>query len=244
MIDIHFHCLPALDDGPADWTAAVALCRAAYAAGTTTIVATPHVLRGSWVNDDPAARDALIVRLNAALGGQPRVVAGCEYWLSASAPQLLDLGAKSPLTPLNRSRYLLVEMPPNAVPPCTEAVFHEFAIAGVVPVIAHPERNIALAQDPERLEALVDRGARTQITASSLTGLFGKSAQAAAKEFLKRGLVHAVASDAHSVDVRPPDLGPARERVRKEWGADVEVGLFESNPSAILNSEELTWWPA
>ena len=31
MIEVHFHCLPGIDDGPSDWDEAVALCRAAAA---------------------------------------------------------------------------------------------------------------------------------------------------------------------------------------------------------------------
>ena len=77
MIDIHFHCLPGIDDGPSTWEEAVDLCRAAGAEGTETIVATPHVLRDPWLNEDRAERDRLLVRLNALLGGKPAVVPGC-----------------------------------------------------------------------------------------------------------------------------------------------------------------------
>ena len=64
MIEIHFHCLPRVDDGPKSWDEAVALCRAAAAEGTTRIVATPHVLRGSWTNTNPVARERLVQALN------------------------------------------------------------------------------------------------------------------------------------------------------------------------------------
>ena len=64
MIEVHFHCLPRVDDGPASWDEAVALCRAAAAEGTTRIVATPHVLRGDWANTNPVARDRLVQALN------------------------------------------------------------------------------------------------------------------------------------------------------------------------------------
>ena len=52
MIDIHFHCLPGIDDGPRNWEEAIALCRAAEADGVQTIVATPHVLRDDWLNEN------------------------------------------------------------------------------------------------------------------------------------------------------------------------------------------------
>ena len=72
MIDLHFHCLPGIDDGPASLEDAVALCRAAAEEGVESLVATPHVLRGDWINEAPAARDELVLRLNDQLGGDPR----------------------------------------------------------------------------------------------------------------------------------------------------------------------------
>ena len=80
------------------------------------------------------------------------------------------------------------------------------------------------------------KGALVQITAGSLLGDFGKTAQKACEDFFRLGLVHAIASDAHSLSQRPPRMAPARERVRKKWGADAERGLFVENPEAILAS--------
>ncbi|HSS44605.1 MAG TPA: CpsB/CapC family capsule biosynthesis tyrosine phosphatase, partial [Thermoanaerobaculia bacterium] len=234
MIEVHFHCLPGLDDGPADWDEAVALCRAAAAEGTTTLVATPHVLRDPWSNNDPAVRDRLILKLNAMLAGKPSVLAGCEYFFSSDAVELVERGKWGPLTGLNRTRYLLLEFAVGAIPPVTEAIFHELSLLGVTPVIAHPERTGFFAALPERLEELVSRGAVAQITAGSLLGDFGTGPLAACEEFFRRGLVHLIASDAHSLDRRPPRLAAARQRVRRHWGREAEVALFEANPQALL----------
>ncbi|HVT03946.1 MAG TPA: CpsB/CapC family capsule biosynthesis tyrosine phosphatase [Thermoanaerobaculia bacterium] len=239
MIDLHFHCLPGIDDGPRDWNEAVALCRAAAADGTGTIVATPHVLREIWINDDPKHRSELLLKLNTLLSGKPAFLAGCEYFFSSDAVELWELGASGPLVGLNRGSALLVEFPANHVPACAEAVFHEFSLLGVTPVIAHPERNIVFTRDVERLQSLVARGAATQITAGSLVGEFGKIARDACEEFFRLGLVHVVASDAHSVARRPPRLSAARERVRRDWGSDAEVAFFETNPAALVHSGSL-----
>jgi protein-tyrosine phosphatase len=239
MIDVHFHCLPDLDDGPADWDQAVALCRAAAAEGTTTVIATPHVLREPWFNDDPAVRDRLILKLNSLLEGNPSVLAGCEYYFSSDAIQLFEGGKWGPLTGLNRTKYLLLEFPSGQVPSGVEAVFHELSLLGVTPVIAHPERDRWLADRPSRVEDLVSRGAIVQITAGSLLGDFGIDASTACEEFLRRGLVHLIASDAHSVSRRPPRLAAARRHVRRNWGKRAEIDLFENNPKALLQSESL-----
>lgn len=239
MIDVHFHCLPGIDDGPSDWDQAVSLCRAAAEEGTHTIVATPHVLRDSWINDEPSVRDELLLKLNTRLGGRPAVLAGCEYFLSSDALELWEKGSGGPLTGLNRSRYLLIEFPPARVPVNTDSIFHEFALLDVVPVIAHPERNLELATNPARLEQLLERGAIAQITAGSVVGSFGKAAFTAAHEFLRRGLVHLIASDAHSMIRRPPQLAPARDAVEQQYGRDRAVVLFETNPAAVIASEEI-----
>ncbi|HQR47212.1 MAG TPA: protein tyrosine phosphatase [Thermoanaerobaculia bacterium] len=243
MIDLHFHCLPGIDDGPMDWDEAVAMCRAAAAEGTTSIVATPHVLRESWLNDDAAARDALILRLNTLLGGTPSVLPGCEFWYSADVVELVEKGESGPLTRVNRSRYLLVEFAPGVVPARAEASFHELELLNVVPLVAHPERNLAFQRSPERLASLVARGAFVQLTAGSLLGDFGRLAQSTAEEFVNRGLAHLVASDAHSLDVRPPRMAAAREKVRTAFGEETEMGLFESNPAAVVRNEPLPWVP-
>jgi len=241
VIDVHFHCLPGIDDGPADWAEAVALCRAAAADGATTLVATPHVLRDGWLNEDPGVRDQLILKLNTLLGGKPAVLAGCEYAFSSDAVELVERGAGGPLTTLNRGRYLLLEFLPGVLSPSTNAVLHELSLMDVIPVIAHPERNRRFSGDPGHLERLVLKGARVQITAGSLLGDFGDAPYEACQEFFRRGLVHLVASDAHSISLRPPRLSAARERVRRNWGTDAEEGLFETNPRALLRSEPLPW---
>lgn len=237
MIDLHFHCLPGIDDGPSDWDAAVALCRAAAADGVTTIVATPHVLRDRWLNDDAAARDQLLMKLNTLLGGSPAVLPGCEYYFSADALELWEKGSAGPLTGLNRSNYLLVEFPALRIPDQAESVLYEMTVAGVRPVIAHPERNLVFVEQPDKLERFIEIGALAQVTASSITGAFGRAAQNASDEFFERGLIHLVASDSHSLDRRPPSMAKAREAVRQRWGSDAESILFDATPAAIVGNE-------
>lgn len=239
VIDIHFHCLPGIDDGPRNWDEAVALCKAAAANGVTTIVATPHVLREDiWINDDPAARGALIDELNRRLGGTPKIVPGCEYFFSSDAVDLCR--PAGPLTMLNNSSYLLVEFPATRLPEAAESVFHELCVMGITPVVAHPERNLVLASQPEKLRRLIEIGAIAQVTAGSITGEFGKAALAAANEMIKLGLVHVIASDSHSLNRRPPRMAEARERLRQKWSAELETALFEANARAIIDGESVS----
>ena len=239
MIDIHFHCLPAIDDGPPTWTEAVALCRAAAAEGTHTIVATPHVLREGWLNTDAEKRHDLLAELNRLLGGKPVVLPGCELYFCADAVELWQLGSRGPLTTLNRTRYVLVEFPSNKVPKEAESVIHEFVIAGVRPVIAHPERNLVLRANVNKMRRMVQLGALMQVTAASVIGTLGAEIQKFCDELFAEDLIHFIASDAHSIQHRPPALRPARERVRRDWGRKAESRLFELNPRAVVANAEL-----
>lgn len=241
MIELHFHCLPGIDDGPSDWEEAVALCRAAAADGATEIVATPHVLRDPWLNEDSRARDALISRLNHLLGGEPAVLPGCEYRFSSDAVELWERGSAGPLVGLNRSASLLLELPAEFDFRAVEAAVHELSLLGVTPVIAHPERHPALAGNLDWLQSLVRRGAAVQVTAGSITGEFGSRPMAACDRMFRMELVALVASDAHSVANRPPRLSAARERVRRAWGGEVERAIFEENPRAVLDARPLPW---
>lgn len=236
MIDLHFHCLPGIDDGPSTFDEAVELCRAAAAEGTETIVATPHVMRDPWLNEDPMERDRLLVRLNALLGGRPAVVPGCELFFSSDVLELWERGSAGPLVGLNRGSALLLEFPSQFVAPQAEWIIRELSVMGVQPLIAHPERNGELARNPARLASLVARGALTQITAGVLLGEFGRGPLAAAEDFFARGLVHVVASDAHSLVERPPRLAAARRWAEKHWGVTASNEIFDANPVTVANA--------
>ena len=111
--------------------------------------------------------------------------------------------------PLAGSRYVLIELAANSVPPMIEQPLYRMQLEGWIPIIAHPERNLVFQAKPELLAALIEHGARTQITAGSLTGEFGAQARQAAETFLRRGLVHFVATDAHNMTKRPPRVREA-----------------------------------
>src|SRR5262249_45747739 len=125
------------------------------------------------------------------------------------------------------------EFPTQFVAPQAEWILHELTVLGVRPVIAHPERNAELTRNPDRLASLVARGAWTQITAGSLLGDFGRGALASAEEFFDRGLVHLVASDAHSIAGRPPRLAAARRWAERRWGEAMTVEIFDTKAEAV-----------
>ncbi len=252
MIDLHAHILPALDDGPPDLEEAVAMARIAVAEGTGSLVASPHVVRGAYENDRAGILQA-VEDLNGELGRRGiklKVHPGAEYMLDPDLPRWLGEGRA--LTINDSGKYLLVEFPSAGIPPYSAQTLYEIALQGVIPVIAHPERNFDLIRDPDLLARFLERGAVCQVTAGSLTGLFGRRIQQVGWYYLNRGMCHLIGSDAHSPGYRAPVLSGAAGAVSKALGGELSELLTSGNPGRILNgmsvlrpagAETLTMYP-
>jgi len=241
MIDIHHHCLPDVDDGPHAWGEAVEMCRVAAGEGIETIIATPHVLRGRWRTFAIPELQSRLDELQSRAGRSPRLILGSEYFFAHDFAEVL--AARNAIVPLAGSRYVLVELASNSVPPMIEQPFYRVQLEGWTPVIAHPERNLVFQAHPDVLAALVEHGARTQVTLGSLTGAFGPAAKASAEELLRRQLVHFVATDAHNTGKRPPRIQAELAALRALVGTDVADALATRNPRAIVENRPLEYDP-
>lgn len=241
MIDIHHHCLPDVDDGPREWEEAVAMCRMAADEGIETIVATPHVLRGRWRTAPIAELEARINTLRDKVGPAPRLLLGSEYFFAHDVAEVLLAG--NAIIPLAGSRYVLIELASNNVPPLLDQPLYRMQLEGWIPIIAHPERNIVLQSKPEVLASLIEIGARMQITAGSLTGDFGSAAQKAAEAWIAGGLVHFVATDAHNTGKRPPKVRAAITALKAIAGDTVADALIRRNPAAVIENRALEYEP-
>ena len=127
-------------------------------------------------------------------------------------PEVFDLLESNELLTLgDKNRYLLLEIPSTTLPPYLGQFIFELQTRGVIPIITHPERNMAIQQDPYLLRSLVQQGVLLQVTAMSLTDGFGFLSKRCIKQLLRADLVHLIATDAHSIANRPPILSPAVE---------------------------------
>lgn len=241
MIDIHHHCLPGVDDGPRSLDDAEQLCRAALAEGIDEIIATPHVLRGRWRSVERAEMETRLDALRSRLGDRPRLHLGSEYFFAHDMADVLRAGTA--IVPLAGSRYVLTELPANSVPPHLERPLHAVQLDGWTPVLAHPERNAVFQQHPELLAGLAGLGVRMQLTATSLTGAFGPAARKTAETMVRLRLVHFVATDAHGLPKRPPDMAAARSVLERLAGPAVTQALTVDNPRAVLENRPLPYDP-
>jgi protein-tyrosine phosphatase len=130
------------------------------------------------------------------------------------------------------ARYLLVEFPYVGWPLRLPAEIERLLAAGVVPVLAHPERNSAVAERPPMLGPMVEAGALIQLTASSVTGALGKHVRRVAHELLDAGLAHLIASDVHAPALGRAGLAAAAAAVSDE---SLSRWLVQDVPAAIVN---------
>ncbi len=241
MIDLHTHFLPGIDDGAENFAEAVAMCRQAVIDGCTGLVATPHQRRGSWWNDDLELLDTLRERIEREVGREIALFPGGEIHVDR---RFLDEFMAAPgegcgVLPLARSRWLLLELDVDALPRDTYELIHELSVSGWRPILAHPELIPWLADEPDLVARLVGLGAAVQVTAMSLTGEFGRRAQADVHRLLDVGLVHFVASDAHGTARRPPGLSRARRLVEARYGDEIAEQIFDLNPKAVVADRPL-----
>jgi protein-tyrosine phosphatase len=240
MIDIHSHILPGLDDGSKSLDESVAMLRQAAAAGTTDIVASPHA--NQEYAFDPMVVEQKIGELQAAVGDVPQIHYGCDFHLTL---ENIDDALRSPgKYSIDHRGYLLVEFSDFLVPKNTADIFARLMAAGTRPIIAHPERNPILRNRLPDLERWIAQGCLLQVTAQSLLGRFGKSAEAVGRDWLARGLVHFLASDGHDLDRRPAVLADSRLYVEREFGAETACRLFVGNPQAVLDGVPVALEPA
>jgi len=179
--------------------------------------------------------------LQARLGDRLVLATGCDFHMSPE--NLAALREDAPRFCINQKNYLLVEFNEFSIPPAMDDRLHELQLAGLQPIITHPERNAILRARPERLKRWVQQGSYVQVTANSLTGTFGPGALEDAWKWMGEGLVHFVASDAHNTRSRPLRLRPAFEAVEGKFGRDVAEALFVANPRAAFDGLELPHIP-
>lgn len=237
MIDLHCHLLPGIDDGSRSLEESLAMARLAVADGITAVRATPHIHIGRYANDRAsieAAAEALRGEL-AREGISLELTAAAEVRLDYELVAMIEADRIPYLGALDGEPVLLLEFPHSHVPVGAEHFVAWLRRRGIRPMIAHPERNRGIMEDPGRLSAFVDAGCLLQLTADAVAGGFGAKAERAAREMLEREWVTVLASDAHDTKERPPRLSAGRAAASRIVGDEAARRLTEDMPRRLLS---------
>lgn len=234
MIDLHSHILPGIDDGAPDMATAIAMARAFVDDGVEVVACTPHILPGLYNNTGPAIR-AAVARLQNELDQQSiplRLVPGADNHIDPDFVGGLKSGR---LLTLADSGYVLVEPPHHVVPARLEDLFFSIQVSGYTPILTHPERLTWMSSRYDIIRKMFRAGVWMQITSGSLAGSFGREARYNAEKMLGEGMVHILATDAHDLRRRSPDLGRGRALAAKLLGPGEADNLVLHRPKAVLD---------
>ncbi len=230
MIDLHCHILPGVDDGPIEIEESLAMARRAYADGIRNLVATPHLLPQHF--DDHGWIQEQVARLNAILAEQDlalQVLPGAEV---AAVPEILAHVRNLPR--LASGSCVLLEVPLIGLPNYLEEVVFALQLAGLRPVLAHPERSQLIRAQPEVVRRLAERGCVLQINAPSLLGRAGRAERRLALGLLRDYPDCVVASDAHDALYRPPVLSPTQRAFARLGGEARFREVVHDLPAKLL----------
>jgi protein-tyrosine phosphatase len=238
MIDIHSHILPGIDDGAKTIQDSIDMAKKAVAEGIHTIIATPHHKNGKYENKKSDILP-LVYQLNEYLQSehiQLEVLPGQECRIYG---EILEDYQNGEILTLNQdSQYLFIEFPSSSVPRYAERLLYDIQVEGLTPVIVHPERNAELIERPDKLYRLVQKGAVTQLTASSLVGYFGKNIQKFSQQIIEANLTHFIASDAHNISNRTYKMEEAMDYIEKKYGIDT-VYYFTENAELLVGNKTI-----
>jgi protein-tyrosine phosphatase len=240
VIDLHFHILPKLDDGPPDLQHSIELARAAEADGIQVAAATPHLredhpdvrapeLAARCRSLNEALADAEVA-LDVVVGGELDVL-----WVQEADEEELRLASYG-----QRGTDVLLETPYGAIAPSFDAAVERLHMLGYRILLAHPERNRTFQHAPDRLSQLVRDGVLIQLTAGSLVPTRRRSrSHALAMQLLEHRMAHVIGSDAHSAtEFRPPNLS-AGVRAVSAKNPQLARWMVLDVPLAILAGEPL-----
>lgn len=235
MFDLHCHFLPDIDDGPRSMSDSLAMAKHAVDSGITHSVVTPHLHLGRYENFNGDIKSVFRefklslksnnINLQIGYAAEVRVCPDIMIWLSEEKIPFLG--------EYEGYKILLLEMPHNQVPSGLDNMIRWLIQKNVRPMIAHPERNKEIMANPLKIKPLANAGALFQLTAGAVSGEFGDKSRQAANNLLENGLATILASDAHNLKHRPPELESGRKGAEFILGESKSWDLVLNTPREI-----------
>jgi protein-tyrosine phosphatase len=237
MIDLHSHFLSGIDDGARSPDMTERMLGQAVECGITSLVATPHINRHTTQETELLIRSVFdevqdfvldqVLPVHLTLAAEVNITADHEH-VVASEWSLIGL----------KQKYMLFELPLRGIPENTSQIIFDLGLQDVITIMAHPERNQQLQEEPHWLIKWNNQGCLMQMDAGSITGQFGRQCRDFSMRLLKYNLVHCVASDAHNDSSRSyRTMKEAYTILQDHFPSDYVEKLFIHTPKQLLQGE-------
>ena len=239
MIDFHNHIIPNIDDGSSSLEMSLGMLENASKQGITDVVNTIHYQHPKLPGVD-ISLDNIKEKVNdiqTALnkrGISIKIHYGAEVFF---LPNLLDI-IHNPLTTFLHGKYMLIEFQPHQIPDIQKQELFDLKMAGITPIIAHPERYKPVQANSEILTNWLEAGCIIQVDAGSPLGHFGPASQLASEKIIKNGWCQILGSDAHNNRKRDFCLRESVDMVRNWIGNRVEPMVYD-NPLKVIKGKKI-----
>ena len=239
MIDFHNHVLPNIDDGSKSLEMSLNMLRFASEQGITDVVNTVHYkhpkveyrnLNYSFIHGEikklqnELDKNQISIKLHLA----------SEVFFNPTIESLID----DPLAVFSVKKFMLIEFQPHIIPDFQTELLFNLKMAGVNPIIAHPERYLSVQNEINTVFDWLNLGCLIQIDAGSVLGTFGKGTKKCSERIIKNGWAQILGSDAHNDKKRNFCLAEAYNTIFKWIGKDAHKLVFD-NPKALIEGKHI-----
>lgn len=233
MIDFHSHILPHFDDGARDTAVGLEMLRMSVDSGIDTVVSTSHFYHEKYndASDFIRERDMAFAKLTDAAKSEkyelPRIVLGAEVYLGKKVSRVNNLHALC----IGETNYMMLEMPYDDWNEEDFEEIYQITRLGICPIMAHLDRFMKFRNQFGELFSL---GVLVQINASAI---LDNHTRRNVLELFDMEAVHAIGSDMHNTNSRPPNAAQAYELLGTKFGADYRR-YVEHSAGCILENKE------
>jgi protein-tyrosine phosphatase len=235
MIDIHSHLIPEFDDGPKSFDESLEMLKQAADQGIQQVFATSHFNEWipSQIETEYFNKLTELREKSAARNIKVTIHSGAEIFYHQYVENTVK---KSKVTTLgNWGQYVLIEFPMFQMPEGAEDVLFRLTAEKYIPVIAHPERYVAIIDRPRRIENFIKFGGILQLNGGSVLGHFGKEIQKIAFYLLDNQWIHFIASDAHAPKSRTFILRKVFEHLKERLPEDYLQNILFNHQKKIID---------
>ncbi len=206
MLDIHTHIVPGVDDGAKDLNTSLSMIEKEINEGVDSIVFTPH----SYCHKDVSKSEILdsFNKLENAIKEKfptLKYYLGQEIYYDKSTFKKLE---NNEYISINNTKYILIEFDYYITLDELEEIIYSIRLKGYEPIIAHIERYNINLKDYYKLKE------KTNVLMQVNTKFLIENKHKA-KKMIKDKIIDYVASDCHSLDHRPPNLGKVKKIIEK-----------------------------
>ena len=242
FIDCHNHCLPNIDDGSKSVDESLAMLRQAVASNIALVFVTPHSMPKSVydptlsvIKEKLNILNELIIKNHLPL----QVKYGSELRVNEHT---LDFVYDKQYIPYEDTDYVLLELTrQNIHQGIVNEIIDELHFQQRKVLIAHPERYFTNKEDAiKQCQKWLKQGVYLQINRTSLLKDHHPQEYDIAHALFIQGLVHIIASDAHSANSRRIlKLDDIYEQIASSTSKAVADCLLVENPKRLSENKEL-----